>query len=253
MNQIYRKMKEILPNLRHGSLCKAIPDFDRNTDIPSSIFCSLEKSPKSLATPEALKLAIDSVCNMDPSRNDIKVRRRKSEFKVLVGNVKTAERIADSFKPSDDSVAVKIKAKQFMGILKQIPFEFHDGLLAFILNCTKTECCGLLLAFKLSFVSQNNLENFLKYPLNMVTRISMSKNIGIYPADTIIAKKTMVAGQKTAKIPRYVVFVSKLDTDIPMNPLALIVYVVQHANLEKWQLAQFRFSVILEQKWWPPE
>ena len=97
----------------------------------------VKNPPKCLLTPEARKLAIDSVCNTDPSRNKIEVRRRKSEFKVLEDNVKTAEKIAGSFKTSDDSVAVKIKAKHFLGILMQVPFEFHYVLQALIPNCIK--------------------------------------------------------------------------------------------------------------------
>ena len=66
----------------------------------------------------------------------------------------------------------------------------------------------------------------------MDTRSSTSKNIGVYLADAIIATKTMVTWQKIAKFPRYVDTVRKLDMDIPKNPLALIVYIVYHANLE---------------------
>ena len=51
-----------------------------------------------------------------------------------------------------------------MGILKQVPFEFHYLLQALIPNCIKAKRCGLSLAFKLSFASQNDLENFFINP-----------------------------------------------------------------------------------------
>ena len=46
----------------------------------------------------------------------------------------------------------------------------------------------------------------------------MSKNIGIYSED--------------AMFPKYVGNVCRIDTDIPKNSRALIVYAVYHANLE---------------------
>ena len=73
-----------------------------------------------------------------------------------------AERIADSFQTSGDNVVIEIKAKQFMGILKKVPLEFHDGLQALIPNCIKAECCGLSLTFKLSFATHNDREFFYK-------------------------------------------------------------------------------------------
>jgi len=47
---------------------------------------------------------------MDPSSSKIEVSRRKSEFRVLVDGVRTVERIVDSYKTSDNSLVVEIKA-----------------------------------------------------------------------------------------------------------------------------------------------
>ena len=84
MNQTCRRMEETLVEFRQGLLCKAIPDIDRNTDVTPPLYSVAAKNPpKSLLTPEAGKLAIDLVCNTDPSRIGLKFVAANQSLKFL--------------------------------------------------------------------------------------------------------------------------------------------------------------------------
>jgi len=83
-----RKIEKTLTEFRKGSLFKSILDLGRNTDVTHLLYLVVVKNTSiSLLPPETRKLATDSVCNTDPSRNKIEARRQKSELKLLVDNL----------------------------------------------------------------------------------------------------------------------------------------------------------------------
>ncbi|KAK2709505.1 hypothetical protein QYM36_013237 [Artemia franciscana] len=132
VNQLCRKLDKIM----HSATAQPIPSLsinEKQVPAPPSHAVIIKNPSKTLSSHETRKNVIESAVGLEQS-GDIEICQGKSELCVLGNCSNKAEKIAGSLKNIDANMSVKVKAKEFVGIIKHVPEEFEAPLTDLVKN-----------------------------------------------------------------------------------------------------------------------